>query len=736
MLADLLAELQREAWYRGQLTHVETLPSAPAGYASIQLPPLLASYLERNGIRLYRHQAEAIEAFRSGRDVIITTPTASGKTLAFNIPILEALIEDDAASAIYVYPLKALANDQLGKLKAIEAGCGIELSPHTYDGDTPAGARGRIKRTARIVMTNVHALHQYLPWHHQWARIFSNLNAIVLDEAHRYRGVFGANVSLFLRRFLRIVEHYGGSPRIIISSAGIANPIEFAQALTGREAVLIDHDSSSRGEKSFLFWDPLKDPSGSITSQAARILSFLTGHGLQTICFTRSRFMAESVGRAARRLAGDGIASYRAGYLPPERRRLEEGLRSRKIKGIVSTSALESGIDIGGLDAAVIVGFPGSRLAAWQQAGRAGRRDSPSIVVYIPYENPLDRYFIRHPAAFLSTGKERLIIPKIDRRQRAGHIACAAAELPLREAELNEEEKEIVSSLCGEGVLAETSRGFIYRGLERAHQRFALDDLSGQTIKITCDGTVLETMDPLRARREAHPGAVLLHNGETYVIERLDLEKGIAEGRREDVPYHTHALVSSEVKILSTSEFCESESSLRARGRGMVTERVVGYKTIDADRTISVSDLDLPPHSYESDVMWISFRCGIPGIANADLPGSIHGAEHALLAMAPLLVLCDAGDVGGVSSPFDPKTGYPTIVFYDAFSGGAGITPGLYRSFSLLIEAAHALVSECPCRDGCPACILSPRCGSQNRPLSKPGTILILKSLTEEWGSR
>ncbi|HHK67288.1 MAG TPA: DEAD/DEAH box helicase, partial [Candidatus Acetothermia bacterium] len=251
MLADLLAELQREAWYRGQLTHVETLPSAPAGYASIQLHPLLASYLERNGIRLYRHQAEAIEAFRSGRDVIITTPTASGKTLAFNIPILEALIEDDAASAIYVYPLKALANDQLGKLKAIEAGCGIELSPHTYDGDTPAGARGRIKRTARIVMTNVHALHQYLPWHHQWARIFSNLNAIVLDEAHRYRGVFGANVSLFLRRFLRIVKHYGGSPRIIISSAGIANPIEFAQALTGREAVLIDHDSSSRGEKSF-----------------------------------------------------------------------------------------------------------------------------------------------------------------------------------------------------------------------------------------------------------------------------------------------------------------------------------------------------------------------------------------------------------------------------------------------------------------------------------------------------
>jgi len=248
--------------------------------------------------------------------------------------------------------------------------------------------------------------------------------------------VFGANVSLLLHRLLRIVEHYGGSPRIILSSAGIANPIEFARTLTGREAVLIDHDSSSHGEKSFLFWDPMVEPDTSITVQAARILSFLTAHGLQTICFVRSRFMAESVAKTARNLAGEGISAYRAGYLPAERRRLEEDLRSRKISGIVSTSALESGIDIGGLDAAILVGFPGSTIAAWQQAGRAGRGNSPSIVVFIPYENPLDRYFLRHPSLFLASGRERLVIPPINRRQRAGQIACAAAELPLREAEL------------------------------------------------------------------------------------------------------------------------------------------------------------------------------------------------------------------------------------------------------------------------------------------------------------
>jgi len=736
MLASLLADLYQENWYRGQLTHIETLPAASPRHASIPLHPLLASYLEQNGIHLYQHQAEAIEAFRRGHDLIITTPTASGKTLAFNIPVLEALLADEDASAIYVYPLKALANDQLEKLRAIEAGCGIDLFPHTYDGDTPAGARGRIKKTARIVLTNAHALHQYLPWHHQWARIFSNLKAIVLDEAHQYRGVFGANVSLLLRRLLRLVEHYGGSPQIILSSAGIANPIEFARSLTGREAILIDRDGSSHGEKSFLFWDPMIEPDTSITVQAARILSFLTSRGLQAISFTRSRFMAESVAKTARNLKGEGISAYRAGYLPAERRQLEEDLRSRKISGIVSTSALESGIDIGGLDAAVLVGFPGSTLAAWQQAGRAGRGNSPSIVVFIPYENPLDRYFLRHPSLFLSGGRERLVIPKINRRQRGGQIACAAAELPLREGELDEEERSIASSLCDKGILARTSHGYIYRGLKRAHQEFTLDDLSGQTVRITCNGDLIETMDPLRARRDAHPGAVIIHRGETYVIERLDLDEGIAEGHREDVSYHTRSLVSSEVKILSTSESCETESAVRAWGRGLVTERVVGYKTIDADRTISVSELDLPPHIYESDIMWISLRSEIPGITSVELPGAIHGAEHALLAMAPLLILCDAGDVGGVSSPSNPDTGFPTILFYDAFMGGAGITEGLYRSFSRLLDSALSLVSECPCKNGCPACILSPRCGSQNRPLSKPGAIRVLRFLTEKGGCR
>ncbi len=731
MLARLLADLRRQDWYRGQITHIETLPPSSAEYASVPLHPLINSYLEQEGIRLYRHQAEAIEAFRRGKDLIITTPTASGKTLSYNIPVLERLITDKEGCAIYVYPLKALANDQLKKLRSIEESCGIDLLSHTYDGDTPAGQRGRIKRTARIVLTNVYALHQYLPWHHQWARIFSNLRAIVLDEAHRYRGVFGANVALLLKRLLRIVEHYGGSPQLILSSAGIANPIEFALRLTGREAVLIENDASSRGEKSFLFWDPMREADTSITVQAARILSFLTRRGLQSICFTRSRTMAESVAKAAKRIGGDGIAAYRAGYLPAERRLLEEGLRTQRIKGIVSTSALESGIDIGGLDAAILVGFPGSTLAAWQQAGRVGRGGSPSIVVFIPYEDPLDRYFLRHPGLFLKSGRERLVIPTVNRRQRAGQLACAASELPLREEELNEEEREIASSLCDEKVLAKTSRGYIYRGLKRAHAEYTLDDLSGQTVRITCDGELIETMDPLRARREAYPGAVLVHRGETYVIERLDLSLGTAEGRREGVSYKTHALVTSDVDILSTKESFDSKSATLSCGRGLVTERVIGYKTTHADRTVSLSELDLPPHTYESDVFWISLRSEIPGVDAGEIPGAIHGAEHALLAMAPLLVLCDVGDVGGVSSPSNPDTGLPTILFYDAFAGGAGITEGLYRSFTSLINAALSLVSECPCTDGCPACILSPRCGSQNRPLSKPGAIRVLRFLSE-----
>jgi len=730
MWNNLLGDLKQAPWYRGQVVHTATLPSSSAHYAELSLPSLLQDYLDRRRISLYCHQAEVIKVSRNGYDVIITTPTASGKTLAFNLPVIETLIEDESACALYLYPLKALANDQLVKLRDIDDACGLGLVPSTYDGDTPAGQRRRVKEKARVVLTNAHALHQYLPWHHQWARIFANLRVVVIDEAHHYRGVYGANVAHLLRRFFRILDHYGAHPRVIVSSASIANPTEFARALIGRDAVSIEEGTSARGERNVFFWDPAVDPSRSITAQAASLLSFLTSRGLQTICFTRSRAMAERVAQRYRKTGQKHVFAYRAGYLSGERRHLEAGLRDGEISGIVSTSALESGIDIGGLDAAILVGFPGSLLSAWQQAGRAGRGSTPSLVVYIPYENPLDRYFLRHPECFLGRNRERLVLALDNPRQRAGHLACAAAELPLRYEELTPQDRPLVSEFTRQGLLARTPRGHLYRGLRRAHEAMSLDDLGGETVHLMCDGQLLETMDSLRARRDAYPGAVLLHRGETYLVEQLDLSEGIAEARHEEIDYSTHSLRTSELEILSTNHRCALNGTNLASGRVRVTETFAGFKTIHADRTVFVSPLDLPPHTFESDGLWISFDRGITGLEAAVLLGALHGAEHALIAVSPLLVLCDAEDVSGVSTPFHEQTGTPTILLFDDITDGAGIAEILFESFPKLASRARDLVADCPCEEGCPSCLLSSRCGSQNQPLAKAGAICVLEHLT------
>ncbi|NIA10095.1 MAG: DEAD/DEAH box helicase, partial [Nitrospiraceae bacterium] len=353
---ECIAGIKHRGWYRGQIAHTAVIPATPPAPVRMEVHPCIQRYLDAREIVLYRHQAEAIAALRAGNDVIITTPTASGKTLAFNIPIFERLIADEAATALYIYPLKALANDQLDKLRVLERACGLTLHPATYDGDTPAGARGRIKARARIILTNPHALHYYLPWHHQWARFFRNLRFIVIDEAHTYRGVFGANVALLLRRLYRILGHYGANPQIVLSSASIANPADYARALTGRDAVAITESGAGHGARTAVFWDGLTDPDTPISLQAARILVHLTDAKVQTICFTRSRAQAELIARRAGELGGTGILPYRAGYLPHERREIERGLRTGDITGVVSTSALEAGIDIGGLDAAILVG--------------------------------------------------------------------------------------------------------------------------------------------------------------------------------------------------------------------------------------------------------------------------------------------------------------------------------------------------------------------------------------------
>lgn len=732
MLDELVTALNRSSWYRNQVVHIDTIPGSHPEFSQVELPAPLQDYLDQRKISLYRHQRESINTLEDGKDVILTTPAASGKTLAFNLPIAAELLRDPTATALYLYPLKALANDQLKKLLDLEQATGISLLPRTYDGDTPAGQRARIKKEARIILTNPHALHHYLPWHYQWKRFFKHLRYVVIDEAHSYRGLFGSNVAMLLRRFFRILRHYGASPQIVLSSASIGNPTEFARALTGRPAVSISEDTSGRGSKHVLFWDANLDPDHAITTQAARLLADLSSLNIQTLCFVRSRALTEVIAQLAQEQSSHRIVSYRAGYLPHERREIEEALREREIEGVVSTSALEAGIDIGSLDAAILVGFPGSLIAAWQQAGRGGRGTNPSLIVFMPYDDPLDQYFLRHPEDFLGKERERLVIRTDNPHLHVGHLACAAAELPVQPAELNAEEYELLQGLTHKGLLAETPHGYVYRGLRRAHDLLSLDDLSGESVNLMCAGKLLETMDRLRACRDAYPGAVLLHRGETYVVEQLDFTKGIARVRREDVDYYTKSLRTFSVEILTVEETIACPSAPRSRGRVRVTESFTGYKTLHFDRTISVEPLDLPPHIYETDGLWMTFPSALEEISTPSLLGALHGAEHALIAMAPLLVLCDRDDIAGLSTPLHPQTTCPTILIFDEIENGAGLTEALFSSFALLAGRAHRLVADCPCKEGCPSCLLSPRCGSHNRPLDKTASTQILSLLARE----
>ena len=731
MLDDLLGKLRKAPWYRDQIASFEVVPSSRPEHADVFLHPLLRTYLSEKKIHLYRHQCAVIQAIQAGKDVIITTPTASGKTLAFNLPVLEGLLTDPRASALYLYPLKALANDQLQKLLDFERSLGQRLSPSTYDGDTPTSRRGRIKQISRIILTNPHGLHCYLAWHHQWGRFFQNLRYVVIDEAHSYRGVFGTNVALLLERFFRILSHYGAAPQLIVSSASVANPADFARNLTGRVFTAITEDTSAHGEKWILFWNALCDPRHSLFTQAAHLLAFLTRFGVQTLCFTRSRAMAEVVARRAQELGTQRVLSYRAGYLPHERREIEEGLRNRDIEGVVSTSALEAGIDIGSLDAVILAGFPGSLISAWQQAGRAGRGSEPSLVVFMPYEDPLDQYLLRHPDRFVGKEREQIVIRTDNPHLQAGHLACAAAELPIKSEEVSNEEKTLLDGLAHKGLLAKTTRGYIYRGQRRAHELLSLDDIAGQEVKLVCEGQLLETMDCLRACRDAYPGAVFLHRGESYVVERLDLKEGIARARREKVDYHTEGLRTFAAEILAIDELAKEPSVERGKGRIRVTERFMGYRTVHFDRTICVAPLDLPPHTYETDGLWVTFPQGVLKLPNSAIPGGLHGAEHALIAMAPLLVLCDREDIAGLSSPFHPQTASAAILIFDEVEGGAGLAEILFASFDHLATEALKLVVDCACTEGCPSCIYSPRCGNRNRPLSKHGTIHILRLLGE-----
>jgi DEAD/DEAH box helicase domain-containing protein len=737
-LAELVGRLSREVADQGQLVAELTLPGREPHYGELTspLPPLLSQYLAQKGIRLYSHQAEVIERIRRGQQVAIVTPTASGKTLAFNLPVLERVIEDPGATALYLYPLKALTNDQLFKLRMLQREIGLDLQAHVYDGDTPTHLRPHIRAQARILLTNPYALHRYLPWHGKWRKFLERLSFVVIDEAHQYRGVFGTHVALLIGRLRRILARYGCDPQFILSTATIANPEEFGERLVGKPLTVIRDSGAPQGPRTFLFWDTSRDLGHSPTQQAAALLSFLVGEGLQTLCFTPSRRMAEVVaGEAQATLPGKTIVPYRAGYLAEERREIERGLKRREIEGVASTNALELGIDIGGLDAVIIVGYPGTVNSVWQQAGRAGRGTRPALVVVMGFENPLDRYFMSRPRELLTRPHEHAIIDPRNPNILVRHLMCASAEFPLREAELElfRASPEALVPLERAELLERSPVGWIYRGRVPPVEVVDLNRLSDRTVRVECDGELLETMDYERALREAHSGAVLLHRGETYVVRELDLERDRAICVREAVDYYTDPLVREDVNILSQAETAKALEFRLGRGRVRVSERVVGYRVRQRGRAVQYQDLELPPVDFETEGLWIvplALEAEVEE-SGGDWAGGLHGAEHALVAIAPLQAMCDRWDLGGVSTPFHPDAGGPVVIVHEAFPGGVGIATKLYATAGLWAQAARDLVLECPCERGCPSCVLSPRCGNQNRPMDKQAAGRILAALAD-----
>ncbi|MDI6718735.1 MAG: DEAD/DEAH box helicase [Methanomicrobiales archaeon] len=740
---DLIRTLQRDRRFRGHVAHVEVLPGREGEYGTLDLPAELQAYLDRRGIRLYSHQCQAIRLIRQGASIVITTPTASGKTLAFSLPILERFATDPQATALYLYPTKALANDQLKAIQELEKFSGIPVGAAVYDGDTPAARRPRIREIARIVISNPYELHQILPWHHKWSRFLSNLQYVVVDEAHRYRGVFGSNIALLIRRLRRICRFYGSNPQFVLSTATLANAVEFAGRLTGLRFSPVSGDGAPRGRKRFILYNPCSDGGGGRSTHLhTRDLLLACMHaGLQTLCFSTSRRMAELIARWTRdelpRDRSGWVTAYRAGYLPAERREIENRLKTGQLRGVVATNALELGIDIGSLDAVIISGYPGTMMSVWQQAGRGGRRQDDSIAMLVAFENPLDQYFMRHPASFFGRPHEHAIVDDKNPHIVAGHLLCAASELPLR-PERDAEffpgcGEETLAALEGCGLLRKTPRGWVYAGRGRAVDAVKLDSVSADTFRVSCDGRLLETLGTAQAFREAHPGAILLHQGDSYIVREFDREGRNIQVRETDADYYTRPMKSVDLVILREERREDLDGTSLSFGFVEVTEQYTGYKIMRHDEVVGMEPLDLPPLRFETAAVWFTVPAerGLElAAAGMDFAGGLHGIEHALIGMLPFHVMCDRRDIGGVSTTFHPGTGQPTVFVYDGVEGGIGLAEKAYEILGEIARMSAELVRDCRCERGCPSCIYSPKCGNDNQPLDKPATVRLLEGLT------
>jgi DEAD/DEAH box helicase domain-containing protein len=743
----VLEQLREDPKFRDRIAHVEHLPPRDARYGELTfpLPEELRAYLEAKGIRLYRHQCQAIEAIRRHEHLILTTATASGKTLAFNLPVFERLIGEQKATALYLYPTKALSNDQQKAIRELEGFTGLDTGAAVYDGDTASHRRPDIRSHSRVVLSNPYELHFILPWHYKWTTFLQNLQFVVIDEAHRYRGIFGSHIAYLIRRLRRICALYGSSPQFILASATLANPQEFGLRLTGVPCTLIDEDASPRGEKHFVLYNPYFDGKmdRSVHQETKEVFLSCIKGGLQTLCFTGSRRLAELISQWSREELrpalpswADQITAYRAGYLPEERRMIENRLKEGKVRGVVSTNALELGVDIGSLDAVVISGFPGTLISTWQQSGRAGRGLQDSMAVLVGFQNPLDQYFMRHPTAFFSGSMEHAIVDQSNPYITTGHILCAAAELPIlpeRDRAFFGDGIDMLPGLQDCRLVRETSRGWIYAGRGKAADAVSLGTLSADTFRVVDEGTTLETMNRSQAFREGHQGAVILHGGETYLVKELDLEAKVVRVKAADIDYYTESIRSTDLTVIADERQIHVSDFILHFGEVEVMEHYVAYRIVRGNTVIGNAPLDLPPLRFRTKALWFT----VPDRMirkieerGGTVDGGLHGAEHVLIGVMPFFVMCDRWDLGGLSTPLHPSTGAPMIFIYDGCEGGIGLAEKACELMEPILDTATSLVRDCPCEDGCPSCIYSPKCGNDNQPLDKGSALILLEELS------
>lgn len=729
----------------GELTHVEQVASRGAIFGDLD-PPLdetVADRLTDLGIdRLYRHQAKAINHIRSRQHTVVVAGTSSGKTLCYSVPIAEQIVKQPRSTSLLLYPTKALAQDQLrgfGKL-AID-----DLTAATYDGDTEIDQRAWVRKNANVVLTNPDMLHMgILPNHAKWADFLVRLKFIVVDEMHMFRGIFGSHVALILRRLRRLAAHYGANPTFVFTSATIGNPQDLAQRLCGLEVGLRDEDNSPTGEKMVALWNPPIEDADlgrrrSAMAETSDLFVDLVRKEHHTIVFSRSRKATELIFRWTQdRLPEDKkqrIAPYRSGYTAASRRETEAALFSGNLLGVTATNALELGIDVGSLDAAIVNTFPGTISSFRQQAGRAGRTQRASVAVLVGGEDALDQYFMNHPRELFDRTPESVVINPANPLVLQAHVACAAHELPLEPSDsefLGDGTEEAATALVAEGHL-EVRRGrLMWNHPQAPAPRVSIRSSGGPTYTISSPDGVIGTMEETRAFTDGHPDAIYLHQGETFVVEDLDIRRHEIRVNPGKVNYYTQSKSEKFLEVLEVFESRPLGSVTQHYGSIRVESQVIGYqkKKIGSGETIAHEWLDLPPSVFETEGVWLEIPDGLVSDMSLDrMLGTLHAAEHAGIAMLPLFAVCDRWDIGGLSTNWHPDLGGPAIFIYEAYPGGAGISPVAFDIGLDHWRSTRDAVEACPCKAGCPSCVVSPKCGNYNEPLDKAGAVDFLTRL-------